>query len=167
MDTKQIDGALFANMLRGGAAALYDHRQAVNDLNVFPIPDGDTGDNMFMTIDSGVAALNSSQTDTIAAAASAAAKGMLMGARGNSGVILSRIFAGIAKGLEGANTADVDLLNKAMQKGVYESYSAVSVPVEGTILTVFKDAAAYAGSVIQKETTAERYFDDLLTEMKR
>ena len=167
MDTKQIDGALFANMLRGGAAALYDHRQAVNDLNVFPIPDGDTGDNMFMTMDSGVAALNSSQTDTITAAASAAAKGMLMGARGNSGVILSRIFAGIAKGLEGANTADVDLLNKAMQKGVYESYSAVSVPVEGTILTVFKDAAAYAGSAIQKETTAERYFDDLLTEMKR
>ena len=65
MDTKQIDGALFANMLRGGAAALYDHRQAVNDLNVFPIPDGDTGDNMFMTMDSGVAALNTSQTDTI------------------------------------------------------------------------------------------------------
>ena len=126
MDTKQIDGALFANMLRGGAAALYDHRQAVNDLNVFPIPDGDTGDNMFMTMDSGVAALNSSQTDTITAAASAAAKGMLMGARGNSGVILSRIFAGIAKGLEGANTADVDLLNKAMQKGVYESWKGRS-----------------------------------------
>ena len=103
---------MFANMIRGGAATLSANRQLVNDLNVFPIPDGDTGDNMFMTIDSGVAALCNDEYPSLSTSASIAAQGMLLGARGNSGVILSRIFAGISRGLEGVEQADVTLLDK-------------------------------------------------------
>ena len=167
MKTKMLDGIMFANMIRGGAASLSEKRQLVNDLNVFPIPDGDTGDNMFMTIDSGVAALKEDTDVSLGNTASAAAKGMLLGARGNSGVILSRIFAGISRGLEGVDTADVTLLGKAFESGLSEAYSAVSVPVEGTILTVYKDAVVYAGKRIKKSSTLESYFENFLTELHR
>ena len=152
-----IDANLYLNLVRGGAAALAAHRQAVNDLNVFPIPDGDTGDNMYMTIQAGCGAEGS----TLPEMAKSVSAGMLMGARGNSGVILSRIYAGIAKGLEGVGEADVDTLSRAMLAGVEESYHAVSEPVEGTILTVFREGAqAAAGSKDLKE-----YFDQLVTSM--
>ena len=153
----RIDANLYLNLIRGGAASLAAHRQTVNDLNVFPIPDGDTGDNMFMTIQAGCHAAGSSLPEM----AKAVSTGMLMGARGNSGVILSRIYAGIAKGLEGVREADVDTLSRAMLAGVEESYQAVSEPVEGTILTVFREGAqAAAGSKDLKE-----YFDQLVTSM--
>ena len=167
MKTITMDGTLFANMIRGGAASLSAKRQLVNDLNVFPIPDGDTGDNMFMTIDSGVAALGKDEDTSLSSTASAAAKGMLLGARGNSGVILSRIFAGISQGLAGAESADVTLLGKAFETGISEAYRAVSVPVEGTILTVYKDAVQYAGSRIKRDSTFESYFDNFLKELRR
>lgn len=167
MKTRKMDGALFADMIRGGAASLSANRQVVNDLNVFPIPDGDTGDNMFMTIDSGVAALGSGKDTSLSHTASTAAQGMLLGARGNSGVILSRIFAGISHGLEGTDTADVVLLGKAFESGIDEAYRAVSVPVEGTILTVYKDAVHYAGSKIKRDSTLESYFDNFLKELRR
>lgn len=167
MNTRMMDGVLFANMIRGGAATLSANKQIVNDLNVFPIPDGDTGDNMSMTIDSGVAALHTNRNDSLAETASSAAKGMLLGARGNSGVILSRIFAGISRGLEGVDTADVTVIGKAFESGVNEAYSAVSTPVEGTILTVYKDAVNYAGSKISPESTLESYFDSFIKELKR
>ena len=153
----RIDANLYLNLIRGGAASLAAHRQTVNDLNVFPIPDGDTGDNMFMTIQAGCQAAGSSLPEM----AKAVSTGMLMGARGNSGVILSRIYAGIAKGLEGVGEADVDTLSRAMLAGVEESYQAVSEPVEGTILTVFREGAqAAAGSKDLKE-----YFDQLVASM--
>ena len=101
MNREVLDGYTFANMLRSGAAALGEKREEVNLLNVFPIPDGDTGDNMFMTIDSGANELSGKTDASIDVVAANAAKGMLLGARGNSGVILSRIFAGIAHGMEG------------------------------------------------------------------
>ncbi len=167
MKTKMMDGILFANMIRGGAATLSANRQIVNDLNVFPIPDGDTGDNMFMTIDSGVAALCDDKDPSLANTASLAAKGMLLGARGNSGVILSRIFAGISRGLEGVESADVTVLGKAFESGVSEAYNAVSTPVEGTILTVYKDAVYYAGSKIKMDSTLESYFENFLKELRR
>ncbi len=167
MNTRMMDGVLFANMIRGGAATLSANKQIVNDLNVFPIPDGDTGDNMSMTIDSGVAALHTNRNDSLAETASSAAKGMLLGARGNSGVILSRIFAGISRGLEGVDKADVTVIGKAFESGVNEAYSAVSTPVEGTILTVYKDAVNYAGSKISPESTLESYFDSFIKELKR
>ncbi|MBQ9461659.1 MAG: DAK2 domain-containing protein [Clostridia bacterium] len=167
MNTKTMDGIMFANMIRGGAATLSANRQLVNDLNVFPIPDGDTGDNMFMTIDSGVAALCNDEYPSLSTSASIAAQGMLLGARGNSGVILSRIFAGISRGLEGVEQADVTVLDKAFETGISEAYSAVSTPVEGTILTVYKDAVRFAGSNIKRDSSIESYFDNFLSELRR
>ena len=153
----RIDANLYLNLVRGGAAALSAHRQAVNDLNVFPIPDGDTGDNMYMTIQAGCSAAG----NTLSEMAKAVSAGMLMGARGNSGVILSRIFAGIAKGLADVREADVDTFARAMQAGVEESYHAVAEPVEGTILTVFREGVqAAAGSKDLHE-----YFDLLIPAM--
>ena len=162
-----VDGALFANMVRGGAANLSANRKIVNDLNVFPIPDGDTGDNMYMTINSGVSNISEESGSSLSYAASCAAQGMLLGARGNSGVILSRIFAGISKGLEGIDKADVAALAKAFTCGVDEAYGAVAVPVEGTILTVYKDAVNFAGERLNENSSFDSYFDDFLAEMRR
>ena len=153
----RIDANLYLNLVRGGAARLGLHRQAVNDLNVFPIPDGDTGDNMYMTIQAGCNAAGTSLPEM----AKAVSAGMLMGARGNSGVILSRMFAGLAKGLADVREADVDTFARAMQAGVEESYHAVAEPVEGTILTVFREGvAAAAGS-----KDLDEYFDLLISAM--
>jgi len=154
---ERIDANLYLNLVRGGAARLGLHRQAVNDLNVFPIPDGDTGDNMYMTIQAGCRA----DGNTLPEVAKAVSAGMLMGARGNSGVILSRMFAGLAKGLADVREADVKTFSRAMQAGVDESYHAVSEPVEGTILTVFREGvAAAAGS-----KDLDEYFDLLVSAM--
>ena len=166
MNTTSVNGALFAAMIKNGAASLKNKVKEVNDLNVFPIPDGDTGDNMFLTIDAGVVAL-AGEPASVGEASRLAANGMLLGARGNSGVILSRIFAGIARGLEGVDEADVRTFHKAMESGVKESYSAVSVPVEGTILTVYRDAVRYAGTRITGGTSMETYFEDLYYELCR
>ena len=123
-------------MVLQGAANINSHKEEINNLNVFPIPDGDTGDNMHMTIAAGC---SRAKSDVLTEAADEMAKGMLLGARGNSGVILSRIFAGIADGICSCaeNELPVDGFVKALQCGVRESYGAVSNPVEGTILTVF------------------------------
>jgi len=141
-----FDGTVYLAMVRGGAAELRRHRDSINDLNVFPVPDGDTGDNMYMTISGGAEA---PLDNAIGAAAEAAAHGMLLGARGNSGVILSRFFAGIAKALHGAQNADVGAWNAAVTAGVKEAYAAVSKPVEGTVLTVMRCSAEAAVEVLQ------------------
>ena len=141
-----LNADLYLNLIRGGAARLSESRETINNLNVFPIPDGDTGDNMLMTIQAGCGASGASLGDM----AADVAHGMLLGARGNSGVILSRIFAGIAKGFAGENEADVHVFSRAMKAGVKEAYQAVAQPVEGTILTVLRegvDAAAGASSL--------------------
>ena len=165
MPTTQIDGNLFASMVKGGAASLCRSKQIVNDLNVFPIPDGDTGDNMFMTIDAGVRAMQND--DSLSDVARSVAKGMLLGARGNSGVILSRIFSGISRGLEGKTCADADCFANALKCGIEESYGAVATPVEGTILTVYRDGVEYAASRIKDGSTVESFFDDFLPELHR
>ena len=166
MSKRVLDGALFESMVKAGAANLYAFREAVNDLNVFPIPDGDTGDNMYLTIDSG-ASVPSDGASALGDASSRMAKGMLLGARGNSGVILSRIFAGIAAGFEGAASADLPAVAGAFRKGSEEAYGAVSVPVEGTILTVFRDAVTFAGGRVGENSDLCTYFDDLTAEMRR
>lgn len=148
------------------AGNLANNRSVVNNLNVFPIPDGDTGDNMFMTIDSGVSSAEGMEEPTLGDIAGKLAKGMLLGARGNSGVILSRIFAGIAKGFEGVEKADIPTLGQALERGVRESYNAVSEPTEGTILTVYREAVQYANGRISKDTTLSRYFDDFTEEVQ-
>ena len=159
MKTMTIDGGRYVRMIGAGAARLYDNRKVVNDLNVFPIPDGDTGDNMYMTIRAGWDSAFSEAA--IGAAAQSVSKGMLLGARGNSGVILSRIFAGIAKGLAGKESAGLPEFKHAMQCGITESYNAVSNPVEGTILTVFKDSVNAAESC---SGCFEDYFDAICKE---
>ncbi len=164
-NTTTISGKVFADMLRAGSGRLAEHRQSVNDLNVFPIPDGDTGDNMLMTFDRGAAAAEVAG-ERLCDAAKAASDGMLLGARGNSGVILSRIFSGITSEFSTIESADIDRLMRSMSAGVRSAYSAVPHPVEGTILTVFKDAVAYANSTAKSGEIAE-YFDALLDEMRR
>ncbi|MBO4212487.1 MAG: DAK2 domain-containing protein [Clostridia bacterium] len=162
METRVINGELFLKMVRGGAANLNAKRQIVNELNVFPVPDGDTGDNMFMTIDAGC---GQSAEATLGETAKSVSKGMLLGARGNSGVILSKIFAGISEGLEGADDADVNLFGEALEKGIDASYGAVANPVEGTMLSVNRDAVRFANSKIDNETTFEKYFDNYVEEL--
>ena len=149
-------------MLRGGAQNLNRFRTEVNDLNVFPIPDGDTGDNMFMTVNAG--AVKAQENVSVAVTADSAAQEMLMGARGNSGVILSRIFAGIAKGMNNADHLNTDGFTEAMRMGVTESYGAVSTPVEGTILTVYREGVE---KVEEKHPRSfEELFELLLAELK-
>ena len=165
METTFMDGVLYAKLLRGGAANLKANVTTVNDLNVFPIPDGDTGDNMFLTISAGANAAGEG-SESLSQTAGKAASGMLLGARGNSGVILSRIFAGLSKGLEGVAQASVRILGNAFESGVSEAYGAVSVPVEGTILTVLKDSVRAANAKISDSSTLESYFSDFITELR-
>ena len=161
MKTNELDSLTFADMLRQGAVSLGKDKNTINDLNVFPIPDGDTGDNMLMTLKAGCVALEG-HLGTLSEVSQAASSGMLLGARGNSGVILSRIFAGLAKGLQGVIVADTQAFAKAMQSAVDEAYKAVPVPVEGTIITVLREGAAGADA----SQDLNRYFETLLAAMQ-
>lgn len=164
MEKQVVDGVLFTDMLRAGAANLCAYAQAINNLNVFPIPDGDTGDNMVLTIMGGVNALGV-ENPSVSEVAKQAADGMLLSARGNSGVILSQLFAGIAEGLEGLKDADTMQLGNALQCGVRHAYNAVIEPTEGTILTVAKNAANYTESRVSN--SVEEFIGDYLTEARR
>ncbi len=164
---KLIDGALFEKLVVFGAHNLKTCKKEINDLNVFPIPDGDTGDNMYMTISGGISPLKAEGKEEIGAKAAALAHGMLLNARGNSGVILSQLFAGIAKGLAGAELADVALFGAALQSGVAEAYSAVARPVEGTVLTVAREGVEYAVANITEACDACEFFEALTAEMHR
>lgn len=159
-----LDGELFAEMVRGGAAQLRANAQEVNALNVFPVPDGDTGDNMSMTIEGGVAALDGVHTENLSDVAEKLSRGMLLGARGNSGVILSQFFAGMTKGFDKQSRVDAAALGSAMQQGVKQAYSAVITPTEGTILTVARESVAYAAAQITAGSTIQTLFVDLLKE---
>ena len=162
---KSLGGLLFAKMLRGGASELHANAEEVNKLNVFPVPDGDTGDNMSMTIESGVASLDNIDTDDLAEVLRVASKGMLLGARGNSGVILSQFFAGMAKGVENVENADAKKLAKALELGVQQAYGSVMTPTEGTILTVAREAVEFAVSRVTSKSTVQSLFSDLVNEM--
>ena len=141
---EQITGALFKQMVLHGAAVITAHKQAINDLNVFPVPDGDTGTNMSLTIQTAVTELRRVQPATVEEAAKVTASGLLRGARGNSGVILSLLFRGMSKVFKGLNEADGAQLAAAMQEGVSTAYGAVMKPAEGTVLTVSRLAAQRA-----------------------
>ena len=162
MITETLTGKLFSAMVSQGAVKLDGNRQAVNDLNVFPVPDGDTGDNMYMTLDAGVreAAAGASLSEV----AVSLSHGMLLGARGNSGVILSRIFAGISEGLSGLDQADVKQFAAAMKCGVESAYHAVSNPVEGTILTVLREGVE--GVPAEGVPDLEQWFAALMEAMR-
>ena len=139
-----INGADLRRMIISAAAAIEINKQALNDLNVFPVPDGDTGTNMSMTINAAAGDLRKTEDPSLEKAAKVAASAMLRGARGNSGVILSLLFRGLSKRLKGADHADGVLWAEALQEGVDAAYKAVMKPAEGTILTVSRLAAAKA-----------------------
>ena len=163
---KYLGGMLLTKMAIGGAALLRSHAEEVNNLNVFPVPDGDTGDNMRMTVESGIAALENIDSDDLAEVMKVLSHGMLLGARGNSGVILSQFFAGTAKGFEGVDKADPVALGRALEMGVKQAYTSVMTPTEGTILTVAREAVEYAVSRITPESDIRTFFADLVKEMK-
>ena len=162
---KRIGGLLLSKMMRGGAKELRTNADEVNRLNVFPVPDGDTGDNMRMTVESGIAAIENMDSDDLSKIMRAFAHGMLLGARGNSGVIVSQFFAGISKGLENQSVADAHAFGRALEMGVKQAYSSVMTPTEGTILTVAREAVEYAVSRINENSTVRSLFADLTKEM--
>ena len=139
-----IKGSSFRRMMINAAAAIEINKQQLNDLNVFPVPDGDTGTNMSMTINAAAVDLRKVEDPNLEKAAATAASAMLRGARGNSGVILSLLLRGISKKLKGADHCDGVLWAEALQEGVDAAYKAVMKPAEGTILTVARLAAAKA-----------------------
>ena len=139
---KSLDGIKFAEMVQMGAHHLYQNASYVDSLNVFPVPDGDTGTNMNLSMTSGAKETEANVVEHIGKTAQALSKGLLMGARGNSGVILSQLFRGFGKTIEKEATIDAKMLAAAFQGGVDTAYKAVMKPVEGTILTVAREAAA-------------------------
>ena len=147
-----INGADFRRLVISAAAAIEINKQKLNDLNVFPVPDGDTGTNMSMTINAAAADLRKLEDPSLEKAASAAASAMLRGARGNSGVILSLLFRGISRRLKGLTECDGTTWAEALQEGVDAAYKAVMKPAEGTILTVARLAAAKATQAAQENT---------------
>lgn len=165
MGDKFLDGKLMVEMAQGGAAALRSKADEVNKLNVFPVPDGDTGDNMSLTIESGVAAIENISTNSLATVMKLLSKGMLLGARGNSGVILSQLFAGAAKALEPYERADATIFATALSKGVEQAYTSVMTPTEGTILTVARESVEYVMSSLTPETSITTLFNTLVKEM--
>ena len=145
-----INGAAFKQMVLFGSACVTAAKQSINDLNGFPVPDGDTGTNMSLTIQTAAAELQKIEPATIDQAASVTASALLRGARGNSGVILSLLFRGISKHLKGCESADGYALASALQEGVAAAYNAVMKPAEGTILTVSRLAADRAMEAAEK-----------------
>lgn len=161
-----MDGLLFAQMIRTGAKNLAKNVKQVDALNVFPVPDGDTGTNMNLSFSSGVNEMNKTDSEDISVVTKALSKGLLMGARGNSGVILSQLFRGFSKHIEDYKELTTVQFAQAMQHGVETAYKAVMKPVEGTILTVSKDAAKVAKQVAMRTNDITELMSDVFEEAK-
>ena len=153
--TEKISGGAFKQMVAFGAACITREKQAINDLNVFPVPDGDPGTNMSLTIQTAAAELKKCEPATVGEAAKITASALLRGARGNSGVILSLLFRGLSKSAKGLEEMDGVQLAAAMSEGVTTAYGAVMKPAEGTVLTVSRLAAARAEEAAQEQNCAE------------
>ena len=163
MANKKIDGMMLKEMFSSGAALLTQNRESVDALNVFPVPDGDTGSNMSQTITAAIKEMNAKRYTSAADVADAVARGALKGARGNSGVILSQILRGIARGLAGHEDVDCALMIQAVRQGANTAYKAVMKPKEGTILTVIRVIAEDLERSGGKCETLEELFKLLLT----
>lgn len=163
---KSLDGIKFAEMIRLGAHNLQKNAQYVDALNVFPVPDGDTGTNMNLSMSSGAKEVQSHTQPHIGKTAQALSKGLLMGARGNSGVILSQLFRGFGKFVENREELNAVTFAQAFQFGVETAYKAVMKPVEGTILTVAKDAARKAVEVSKETDDLIEVMSELVKEAK-
>ena len=162
-----INGDDFRRLIISAAASIEIHRQQLNELNVFPVPDGDTGTNMSMTAGSAAADLRKAEDPTLEKAAAITASAMLRGARGNSGVILSLLFRGISRKLKGQTVCDGVLWAQALQEGVNAAYKAVMKPAEGTILTVARLAAAQAAAASMENNYFEYVQEAAIAEAKR
>ena len=161
---KHIDAATFQRMVIHGAAAINAQKQLINDLNVFPVPDGDTGTNMSLTIGAGAAEMKKKSFEGVGQAAAGTASALLRGARGNSGVILSLLFRGFAKAIKEKETMDGRDLAIALDFGVAAAYKAVMKPAEGTILTVSRLAAARAAGAAREDDHLEAVLEAAIEE---
>ena len=159
-----INGAMFKEMLLFGTVSIAQAQQAINDLNVFPVPDGDTGTNMSLTIQTAAQELKKIEPATVDQAASVTASALLRGARGNSGVILSLLFRGISKELKGCKEADGAAFAAALQEGVAAAYNAVMKPAECTILTVSRLAAERAVSAAEEHNSVEYVIEQAIAQ---
>ncbi|AZS14648.1 DAK2 domain-containing protein [Paenibacillus lutimineralis] len=166
MSKRSINGTDFTAMVLAGAKRLGDHAEHVNSLNVFPVPDGDTGTNMNLTMTAGVAELNNNGSGGLGSRANTLSKGLLMGARGNSGVILSQLFRGFARYSSSYEELNAIQFAAALQSGVDTAYKAVVKPVEGTILTVAKEAAKHAVHQARRTTDIVDLMADVLAKAK-
>lgn len=160
---KLLNGKDFKEMLSSGAANLDNNQTEINALNVFPVPDGDTGTNMSMTFNSGAKEANQCFSNNIGDVAKSLSKGLLMGARGNSGVITSQIFRGFAQSIEGKEEINTKELAEAFENGTRVAYKAIMKPVEGTILTVIREASWYTNREVKEnpKMDIETYFHRL------
>lgn len=166
MNIMKIDGQLFKSLVLKGAENLKMNYQYIDSLNVFPVPDGDTGTNMRMTIENGVNEIANLDEKSIYEVSKKLSRGMLMGARGNSGVILSQLFRGMSKGLEGLTSVTAIGLAKAFQSGVKQAYKAVMTPVEGTILTVAREASEKMSLIANSKMSINEFLDEYVMEAK-
>ncbi|ASN05808.1 DAK2 domain-containing protein [Virgibacillus necropolis] len=166
MTVRTLDGIVFTQMVRFGAQHLTNNAKKIDALNVFPVPDGDTGTNMNLSMTSGASEVKKMDSSNISEVALAFSKGLLMGARGNSGVILSQIFRGFAKGMDKKTELTTKDLAKAFDMGVSTAYKAVMKPVEGTILTVVKDSAKVAVKEAKNENDVIVLMEKVLREAK-
>lgn len=162
MSTNRIDDFILKKALIGALNSLGENKEIVDALNVFPVPDGDTGTNMLLTMKSAVTNAVKEENKTIDQIATALSKGALLGARGNSGVILSQLLRGFKDGIVGKEYIDIETLMEAFVKASEVAYKAVMRPTEGTILTVSKDLAKFAKSNYRKYTDISEFADDLL-----
>ncbi len=167
LEIEYIDGSLLKKMIISGAQSLEKNKDIVNSLNVFPVPDGDTGTNMSLTMQSAVREIKAVKTNTLEDVASAAANGSLMGARGNSGVILSQLFRGFAKGIKGRNKINTKNLAEALMTASDVAYKAVMKPVEGTILTVARESAEAALIISNTEKDIVTFIEKVVIEAEK
>ena len=166
MSKRDLDGKLFAEMVIQGANHLSANAKLVDALNVFPVPDGDTGTNMNLSMTSGAKEVKANIQEHIGKVGSALSKGLLMGARGNSGVILSQLFRGFSKHIEHKSSINGKEFADALNSGVETAYKAVMKPVEGTILTVAKDSAKKAVQAAKNEDDIVVIMEEVLKEAR-
>ena len=165
--TPMLDGRTMKAMLIGGVENIRSNVNEINDLNVFPVPDGDTGPNMTKTLEGGISEISRIDADDIASIIEKFAKGVILGARGNSGVILSQIFSGIKDELAKHDRVSARELAEAYRSGIERSYAAVTNPTEGTILTVFREATEFAAKKVTEKSTIEDFYKLHIAEARR
>ena len=167
VNIKTIDAKVLSRMFLAGAKNLEAKKEWINELNVFPVPDGDTGTNMSLTISYAMKELAKVENDSITEIVKSLSKGSLMGARGNSGVILSQIIRGFSKSIEGKEQISTEDLAKAFKNGSDTAYKAVIKPIEGTILTVVRESGEYAIKAAKKEKDLLKFLEMVIDEANK